>query len=351
MQGVLVSENYRLLPLVAGLGAFAVSVVLVPLVRHFARQLNAVDVPGHGKMHGRATPYFGGVAIALAAVAVPLLLRGWTAEGAYVLIGALLVGLVGLVDDLRTVHPYLRLVLELVAASIAVAGGARIDVFPDWIDWVVSIVLIVIVTNSFNLLDNMDGVAGAIAVASSGALLIAALLEHQALVGALAASVLGGVLGFLVYNWHPASIFMGDAGSLFIGFLISVTALKLRTSAPPVESALSVGFILAVPLFDTGLVIVSRVHAKRSVFQGGKDHTSHRLNQLGLPIRWVAASLAFITFVAAGSGVAIARNGVDPGPACLVLLVVVLGSLVPLLRVRVYAHAHASRADSRRDVK
>jgi UDP-GlcNAc:undecaprenyl-phosphate GlcNAc-1-phosphate transferase len=323
--------------------AFFVAVALVPLVRHAAHRFQAVDQPGAGKMHHGATPYFGGVAIGFAALVIPPAFQGWSREAAYVLIAAAMVALTGLVDDLRDLHPYSRLSVEVLAALLAVKGGARVELFGGWRDVVITVVSIVIVTNSFNLLDNMDGVAGTIAVATSGALLVAALLERQVLVASLSAAIVGGCLGFLVYNWHPASIFMGDAGSLMLGFLISVTALKLRAPTDRFRSIMAVVLILAVPLFDTSLVVISRVRSGRSILQGGKDHTSHRLHQLGLPIRWVAGALGVTAVVCAGSGVLVARGTLNPIVALLIALVVGAGTLLPFLRMRVYHTTDTSR--------
>ena len=188
-------DRIGLLAALTGVGAFVVAVALVPLVRGTARRFNAVDHPGAGKMHHGATPYFGGLAIGFAALVIPPALQGWSREAAYVLIAAAMVSATGLVDDLRDLHPYSRLGIEVAAALLAVKGGARVQVFGGWMDVTITVVSIVIVTNSFNLLDNMDGVAGTIAVATSGALLTAALLERQVLVSSLSAAVVGGCLG------------------------------------------------------------------------------------------------------------------------------------------------------------
>ena len=333
----------ELLASLTGGAAFLVALVLVPLLRSVAHRLDAVDHPGVGKMHRGATPYFGGVAIGFVALAIPPALQGWSREAAYVLIAAAMVSLTGLVDDLRDLHPYSRLAVEVLASLLAVKGGARVQLVGGWLDVVITVVSIVVVTNSFNLLDNMDGVASTIAMATSGALLVAALLERQVLVASLSAAVVGGCLGFLIYNWHPATIFMGDAGSLMLGFLIAVTALKLRAPTTHARSIAAVVLILAVPLFDTSLVVISRVRSGRSILQGGKDHTSHRLNQLGLPVRWVAGALGLTTVVCAGSGVLVARGVLNPVLAVAFALIVGGSTLLPMLRMRVYHTSDSSR--------
>lgn len=323
--------------LFVGLVAFAASAILVPGVRAIARRVNAVDHPGLGKVHSGATPYFGGVAIGLAAIIVPATMRGWQSDAAYILLAAAMVAVTGLVDDLRDISPYPRLAIEIAAAALAVHAGARVDLIPGWAGAIVSVVAIVIVTNSFNLLDNMDGCAGIVATATAGALLWAALLEGQVLVAALAAGIVGACLGFLLYNWHPASIFMGDAGSLFLGFLVAVAAMKLRAvNTTPFKSAVGVTLILALPLFDTTLVVISRTRNGRSILQGGKDHLSHRLHQRGLPIRWVASSLGAIAVVCASTGVLVMREVVTPIPALIAVAAAFAVALRPLLKMEVY---------------
>jgi UDP-GlcNAc:undecaprenyl-phosphate/decaprenyl-phosphate GlcNAc-1-phosphate transferase len=139
-----------------------------------------------------------------------------------------IVAFTGLVDDLRNLDPAPRLAAETVAAGIVAAAGVRVQLFGGPVDLILTIVWIVVLTNSFNLLDNMDGAAGAIGAITAGAITIAAALAGQFVVSGLGAIVAGACLGFLPYNWHPAKIFMGDAGSLFLGYVLSVLAIALR---------------------------------------------------------------------------------------------------------------------------
>ena len=183
-------------------------------------------------MHKDPTPYLGGVAIALAAASCSLVLPSWKGDATIIVAAALLVGALGLVDDVRTVRPSIRLVVETLAALAAVSAGARVQLFGDVPDIALTILWIVVITNTFNLLDNMDGAVGSMVPTIAAALAATALLEGQVLVGGMAIVVAAACLGFLLYNWSPASIFMGDAGSLFLGFLLAVISLKLRTGRP-----------------------------------------------------------------------------------------------------------------------
>ena len=325
---------------IAGILAFTVVIALVPLCRRFALARGICDTPEPGKVHRSPTPYLGGVSIAVAAVLCALLVPGWEseAEDAVLILGAaVMVSLAGLFDDVRGMGPLPRLGVEVVAALLAVAAGARVQLFGEALDIIVSVVALVILTNSFNLLDNMDSAAGAIAATIATALAVTALLEGQMLVGGVAVVVASASLGFLVYNWHPASIFMGDTGSLFLGFLLAVIALKLRTGVGHFPSAVAAVLLVAPAVLDTALVVISRVRAKRPIYVGGTDHSSHRLMLLGLGPRLVLAVLVLATAFSASIGVAVSQGVMHPILAAVVVFVPGLLGLVALLRVGRYS--------------
>jgi UDP-GlcNAc:undecaprenyl-phosphate GlcNAc-1-phosphate transferase len=325
--------------LVAGAAALALSLAFVPVARRSALHLDITDRPGRGKVHKVPTPYLGGVAVA-AAVLGATLLGGWRGEAMSVLGAGLLVACVGLADDIRTARPAVRLAVESVAACVAFAAGARVQLFGGPIDLVLTIVWLVVLTNAYNLLDNMDACASSIVAVSAGALVAAATLGDQVLVGTLAAAVAGAAIGFLVYNWHPARIFLGDAGSLFLGFLVSAIALKLRFPTGHGSGLVAVGLVAAPALFDTTLVVISRVQASRPIYIGNTDHTSHRLaHHLGMPARAVAVLLAVATALCGALGVAVGRGVVAPVVAAVPVALSALVLLVWLLRVPVYAPA------------
>jgi UDP-GlcNAc:undecaprenyl-phosphate/decaprenyl-phosphate GlcNAc-1-phosphate transferase len=325
---------------IAGVLAFSVVVALVPLCRRFALARGITDTPEPGKVHGSPTPYLGGISIAAAAILCSLLVPGWESEAddaALILVAAVMVSLAGLFDDVRGMGPLPRLVVEVAAALLAVAAGARIQLFGDVVDVIVSVVALVILTNSFNLLDNMDSAAGAIAATIATALAVTALLEGQILVGGVAVVVASASLGFLVYNWHPASIFMGDTGSLFLGFLLAVIALKLRTGVGHFPSAVAAVLLVAPAVLDTALVVISRVRAGRPIYVGGTDHSSHRLMLLGLGPRVVLAVLVLATAFSASIGVAVSQGLMHPALAAVVVFIPGLLALVALLRVGRYS--------------
>jgi UDP-GlcNAc:undecaprenyl-phosphate GlcNAc-1-phosphate transferase len=205
------------------------------------------------------------------------------------------------------------------------------------LDAVITVLWVTGVTNAFNLLDNMDGLSAGVSVIAASSIFGIAWLQHRYLVAALAIALAGCAAGFLRSNFHPARVYMGDAGSLFLGFTISVLLLLLRANVP---TRVGVAVILAVPgvvLFDTTLVMVSRVAHKRNPFNGGQDHTSHRLVYLGLSVR-KAVALTYLVGVALG-GVAIAMTRAPSARWVGVILLLGAAALaaVPLFRVPVYA--------------
>ena len=245
---------------------------------------------------------------------------------------ACMVAVLGLVDDVRFVSPLIRLQAEVSAAVVAFAAGCRTDIGPESVDLVVTVAAIVLVTNSFNLLDNMDGALGSIVVVVALALGAAALLEGQYLVGGLALALAGASLGFLLHNWHPASIFMGDAGSLFLGFLLAALTLRLRTDVDAGASAVAAALLVGPALFDTTLVVISRLRAGTSLLEGGTDHTSHRLVRLGLGTRAAVSLIVVGSAVTSGLGVGVARGVLPPLPVLTLSAAVGLGLLAVLLR-------------------
>jgi UDP-GlcNAc:undecaprenyl-phosphate GlcNAc-1-phosphate transferase len=316
---------------------FAVTAAVVPAARRLAVARGITDHPKQDRWHKAPTPYLGGVAIALGAVVCAAFAPQWEAEAAVLLAAAVVIGIVGLVDDVRTLHPRARLGVEALAATAVFFAGSRVNAFGGVGDFVLTVVWLVVITNSFNLLDNVDGAMGAMGSTIAFALTCAAVLEGQYLVGALAAVVTGACLGFLVHNWHPASIFMGDAGSLFLGFLLAAIGLKLRTAVNQGPSVIAVVLLVGPALFDTTLVVISRARSGRPIYLGNTDHTSHRFLRLGLSHTATTLVLVAGTAYSCAFGVAVARGGVSAELALAATVLPALVALGLLLRVPVYS--------------
>jgi UDP-GlcNAc:undecaprenyl-phosphate GlcNAc-1-phosphate transferase len=274
-------------------GSLAVAWVLTPLLLAFAVRRQVLDLPDERKSQANPVPYLGGVAIVAGFSAMVLAAAALDRASTVLIQLAVLLGtglvlaLMGLVDDLRGgISPYFRLLVEI-GAGVGVYvnnSGAQLG-GPDWLDLVVTVAWVVGITNAFNLLDNMDGLSAGVATIAAGAFCVLAAVHGQYLMAALAAGTAGCAAGFLRHNFHPARIYMGDAGSLFLGYLLAVIGLKITLEGtPPVVAAFVPILVLGVPIFDTTLVTWQRLRHGRSPLQGGRDHTSHRLVWVGIPV-------------------------------------------------------------------
>jgi UDP-GlcNAc:undecaprenyl-phosphate GlcNAc-1-phosphate transferase len=276
--------------------AFAVTVglawVLTPLMLRLAVRREILDLPDERKAQTSPVPYLGGVAIVLAfsmTVLVAGLLVARTSgviSLTWVLGAALVLSLVGLLDDLRGLNPFVRLAVEVGAGLVVYATDPGINLpGPRWLDIVITVVWVVGVTNAFNLLDNMDGLSAGVATIAGLSFCVIAGMNGQFLVAALSAAVAGCAAGFLRHNFHPAKIYMGDAGSLFLGFLLAALAVRLKLAEAPRAVAIFVPvLVLGVALFDTTLVTVNRLYHRLNPMSGGRDHMSHRLVWVGIPV-------------------------------------------------------------------
>lgn len=273
------------------LAAAASTAVLTPVAIRLARRLGAMDRPKADRWHGRETPLLGGVAVTAGLLVALLWFGGWRSETLAVAGGVLLLHLVGLVDDLKGVRPANKLVAQTAATGLLLHGGVRAG-WPE--DVLLSVPLTVLwvvgITNAVNLLDNMDGLAsGIVAVSGVAVAACAALLPQGAfdLSVVVALAVAGAAVGFLPWNRHPARVFMGDSGSLPLGFGLAAAALlATHREAGNVAIVLAAPLLaLAVPILDTTFVSLLRKWHGRSISQGGRDHLSHRLVALGIPER------------------------------------------------------------------
>lgn len=329
----------------------ALCVLLTPSAMRLAVQKNLFDHPGGHKSHDTAVPYLGGIAIVLAfAVTVGFAAAvkpPQSGQGELLIVFglAVLMSLVGLVDDLRHVSPLWRIVAEVAASLVVWSIGSGVTVTGvEALDLGLTVLWIVGITNAFNLLDNMDGLASGIAAICSLTIFAIAVTNGQILVAALAVGLTGCTAGFLRSNFHPARIYMGDGGSLFIGFLIAYLGIRLRFEGDRVASALVPVFACSAAVFDTTLVVISRMKTGRSPFHGGQDHVSHRLVRLGLPVPYAVGTI-YLGAVSIGA-LAYVMSGIDSISAwilagTIVLTLTALGGA--LLRVSVvYATAEAA---------
>ena len=276
--------------------AFGIVGYLTPIMRRIAIRQKIYDRPNAShKSHAEPVPYLGGLAIIIGTLGVSyaaLFLKEFTAKNFWLETSAfgpaLILGLIGLWDDIKNLRPGPRFLAQSLAGiftagllvtthSVGNPTGSR------WLDVAITIVWTVGICNSINFFDNVDGgAAGTIAI-SSVALVVLGFNGHQYFVTALSSVLAGATIGFLMWNKSPARIYMGDAGALFLGILISLLTIRLHPAAQTKWTSFSTPlFLLAVPILDTSVAVISRLKRRISPFQGGKDHLSHRLIRAGV---------------------------------------------------------------------
>ena len=332
---------------VVGAVAFILTALLTEAMRRIALKYRLMDVPGKAKAHRTPTPYLGGAAIVMGALAAwAIAVPPRDPQVLTLIVTGIIISLLGLADDIRPLRVSVRLTIEFLAAGAVVASGARVGVFGsvhgigNWPDIAITVLWIILMTNSFNLLDNSDGAAGGIAAVTAAALAVLAFGAGCESIAALLLAVSASCVGFLGYNWAPAHIFMGDAGSLFLGFVMSASAVLvfgLHDGSVPKASwavrtsgLLLLSFVAAV---DTATGVVSRHRAGRPLMRGGTDHISHRLRALGLRTSQAAALLSTVAGISCIFGLLV-TFGTVPAAASLAVALTA-GIIVVVLAQRV----------------
>jgi len=308
--------------------ALVVSATLTAVARYFAHRWQVYDYPADHKIHKNPMPLLGGAALASAVLITVVVNMGilglldarvpispWLDEHVFaflgsgaakklvgLFIGGTLIFLLGLIDDLISLRPETKLAGQLVAALIIVSCGVRIELFiPNpWIGGAITLCWIVLMTNSFNLLDNMDGLCAGITAIIAFVFFLAVYPLGQTFTAVMLLAVAGSSSGFLFHNFNPAKIFMGDAGSMFCGCMLSslavVSTFYTESRASRVAVLLPV-LVMAVPLFDTLSIIVIRLKRRQSIMKGDKRHFSHRLVKLGMTERQAVAFIYLVTLI------------------------------------------------------
>jgi UDP-GlcNAc:undecaprenyl-phosphate GlcNAc-1-phosphate transferase len=335
--------------LLAFAAAFVLATILTPLVRAFARRIGMVAVPKTDRWHKKPTAMLGGAAIWLTVVICYFVFIPHTVYGTQILLASTFLFFVGLVDDLIHIKPYQKLIGQVLGSAFVVYYGLSLP-------WTGSILLnmalaifwLIGITNAINLLDNMDGLASGIAVIAAGFLGLSFVNTGQINEAMIMLLFAGALVGFLVYNSNPASIFMGDCGSMFVGFLLASTALvnvsggRTRSFLPVLAVPI---LVLFIPIFDTTFVTVLRKLSGRAASQGGRDHTSHRLVALGMSERravWMLYGFAALSGVLA---ILVQRARLDVSLAAIAGFTILLTLLgVYLAGVKVYDQSEVTAA-------
>jgi len=327
--------------LLAVAASFCLAVILTPLVRSLARRFGFVAKPKIDRWHKKPTAMLGGLAIWLAVVITSSVFSLRIAYGKQILLASTFLFLVGLVDDLIHIKPYQKLIGQILGSAFLVYYGLTVP----WtgsvlINMALAIFWLIAITNAINLLDNMDGLASGIAIIAAGFLALSFLNTGQLTEALILLIFAGGLLGFLVFNSHPASVFMGDCGSMFVGFFLASTSL-MQVSGGRSRSLLPVLvvpiLILFIPIFDTTFVTVLRKLSGRAASQGGRDHTSHRLVALGMSERNAVLMLYGFAALSGVLALLVQRARLDVSLAAIASFSIVLTLIgVYLAGVKVY---------------
>ena len=283
--------------LIAG-SALIIVVFIVPFVKRFAVRWGFIDIPDERKLHTKPLPRLGGIAIYIGSIiALAVFDLFYLSQLVSIFLGATLVSFLGIWDDYRVLKPIIKLTGQIIAAIMLILSGIHVSFLPHPVlNIAASLLWVVGITNALNLLDNMDGLSSGVATIACAFFFLIAVMTRQYLVASLSAALLGACLGFLYYNFNPASIFMGDTGSLFIGFVLSAIGIKLRFPANiAIVTWLIPVVVLGLPIFDTTLVVVSRLRrGLNPLVSPGKDHVSHRLVRMGLTQREAVLTLYLV---------------------------------------------------------
>lgn len=299
----------------AFVGSGILSAVFVQGSIWLAQWSGLTDGPDGGrKTQDRPIPKLGGIAVAIAFTLVFLTAVGISGEItafqllASVLLPALIVAGLGFIDDIRSLNPWIRLAAQTALALLVWWTGTQVGFTRvTWLDAVITVLWIVGLTNAMNLLDNSDGLAASTALVASLGTGLVAVIYGQYFVGALAFALAGTAAGFLWHNWHPATVYLGDAGAYFLGFLLAIVTLRLRPVGVALPwSALIPVLLVLVPILDTGFVVVRRLIERRHPFTPGRDHLSHVLMDRGLSVRQAVGVLQIVLVLSVAAAVALA---------------------------------------------
>jgi UDP-GlcNAc:undecaprenyl-phosphate/decaprenyl-phosphate GlcNAc-1-phosphate transferase len=332
--------------------SFALALALTPAVRALARRLGFVAKPKTDRWHKKPTAMLGGLGIWLSVIITYLLFLPHSSQGWVIVAFSTFLFLVGLVDDIIHTKPYQKLIGQIIGAAAVVNYGLTLP----WtrsasINVVITILWLIGITNAINLLDNMDGLATGIAAIASAFLAVNFIATGQPMAALLMGVFTGALVGFLVYNSHPASIFMGDCGSMFIGFFLASASLinlvggRSRSFLPVLAVPI---LVLFIPIFDTTFVTILRKLSGRAASHGGRDHTSHRLVALGMSERRAVLMLYALAAISGFLAVGVRAMRADVSIAVLFGFTIVL-TLLGVYLAGVKAYDEESQAATARD--
>ena len=303
--------------------ALVVSFLTTPVVKTFAYKVGAIDVPKDARrMHKVPIPRLGGLAIFIGFMVSILLFVRITPEMQSILLGAVIIVVLGVVDDIMALPAMLKFVVQIVAASIPATHGVQIlafsnpNIFSDNLYWVLgwlsipfTVIWIVAITNAVNLIDGLDGLANGVSAISATTILVSALVGGQGQVAIVLAALVGACIGFMPYNMNPAKMFMGDTGATFLGFILATMSIQGLFKYYAVISFVVPFLILGLPIFDTAFAFIRRIAHGQSPMHADRSHIHHRLIDMGLSQKQAVATLYVISAILGLSAVVLTTGG------------------------------------------
>lgn len=321
-----------------GIAALVLALVFVPLAMKLAYKIGAVDKPNARKVHTKIMPRMGGLGIYLAYIIVVLATQKMNMQLAGLLLGSTILVVLGIFDDMKDLNAKFKLLIQILAAVIVMAFGVRIEfmtnvfgggaIYLDILSLPITLLWIVGITNAINLIDGLDGLAGGIATIAALSMAVVGWIYGQYLMASMAIILAGATMGFLRYNFHPAKVFMGDTGSLFLGFNLSVLAIMGVAKSVTFISLAAPVLVLGVPIFDTFFAILRRKMNHKPIFAADKDHLHHRLLGMGFSHRKTVLIIYAISFFLALSAILITYLSTAEAVAvvAIVLSVILIGA-------------------------
>lgn len=319
--------------LIAFFSALIISFILTPLARKLAFKVGALDIPkDERKIHKKPMPYFGGLAIYVSIMACMFVYMPHSETNISIMVGATIIVLAGIVDDMYGMPAKIKLILQIIAAVVAINGGVKIHFITNPLsstgmillrDLTIPITLfwIVGITNTINLIDGLDGLASGVASIAATTLLFTAAIKGYDFIVMQCAIIVGASLGFLPFNFNPAKIFMGDTGSLLLGYMLAVTAILGMVKSVAAVALVVPVFALGLPIFDTTFAIVRRFINKKPIMEADKDHLHHKLMKKGLNQRQTVLIMYFISMMLGLAAIIVADA--EPAKGIMVVGVVI----------------------------
>ena len=296
--------------------ALLLSLYGVPIARQAALKYGIVDAPDGQLKHQREpVPYFGGLAIYLAFLMSLAFTFEFRHDVLGIVLGGTIVVMLGLIDDFGVLTPWTKLAGQLLAVFVLIKSGIRIEIaaLPDWVDLTLTVLWMVGLINAFNLLDIMDGLSAGVGAVSASCLLVVALLQGDQTIAVMLVALIGSLLGFLKYNWHPARIYMGDTGAMLIGLLLGAMAMIGKYPSDHPLSLLTPVFIVGIPIFDTLFVMYIRYRRGLPIFWGSPDHIAIRLRHWGLSVPQIVITSYVATGIVGAIGLAMLSVSLEVG--------------------------------------